>query len=175
MNWASVKNVRANLSVKSEMGKGTTFEMYLPVLKVEPLRRKGFEAPAPTGKERILFVDDEESIVKLNKQVLERLGYTVTTRTSSMEALELFRLKSHQFDLVITDLTMPRMTGVKLAGEIMSIRSDIPIILCTGFSEFISEERAKQMGIRKFIMKPIARRILAEAIREVLDGEFNGN
>lgn len=92
-----------------------------------------------------------------------------------MEALELFRLKSHQFDLVITDLTMPNMTGVKLAGEIMSIRSDIPIILCTGFSEFISEERAKQMGIRKFIMKPIARRILAEAIREVLDGEFNGN
>jgi PAS domain S-box-containing protein len=164
-----VEKYGGTIMVKSEMGKSSTFEVYLPILRAEPPRTQEFESPVLTGKESILFVDDEASITKLNKQVLDNLGYSVTTRTSSVEALELFRINSDKFDLVITDLTMPNMTGVELAVEILSIRSDIPIILCTGFSEFIGGEKVKQIGIRKFIMKPIARHILAQAIREALE------
>jgi CheY-like chemotaxis protein len=102
--------------------------------------------------------------------MLERLGYEVTTRTSSIEALKLFRTKPDQFDLVITDMTMPHMTGDKLAQGLMQIRPDIPIILCTGFSERISEERAKGMGIKAFVMKPIVIRDIANTVRRILDG-----
>ena len=101
--------------------------------------------------------------------MLEGLGYKVTARTSSIEALEAFRHKSAAFDLVITDMTMPNMTGKDLAGELMSIRPDIPIILCTGFSEQIDERRAKEMGISAFVMKPIVPRDIAKSSREVLD------
>jgi len=102
--------------------------------------------------------------------MLERLGYEVTTRTSSIEALELFRAKPDQFDLVITDMTMPQMTGDKLSRELMQIRPDIPVIICTGFSERISDEKAKGMGIKAFVMKPIVIRDLANTVRRILDG-----
>ncbi|MBW2035495.1 MAG: response regulator, partial [Deltaproteobacteria bacterium] len=102
---------------------------------------------------------------------LERLGYEVTTRTSSIEALELFKAKPDRFDLVITDMTMPHMTGDRLARELMKIRPDIPIILCTGFSERISEEKAKGMGIKAFVMKPLVMRDLANTVRKVLDNK----
>ena len=121
------------------------------------------------GKERILFVDDEEVLVELGMNMLNGLGYDVVGRTSSVEALEVFRVRPRYFDLVITDMTMPNMTGVDLAKEMLMIRPDIPVILCTGFSEMISEEKARNIGIREFIMKPFLKNSLAMKIREVLD------
>ena len=124
----------------------------------------------PTGNERILFVDDETALVDLGRQMLERLGYSVESLTSSIEALELFKARPDEFDLVITDMTMPNLTGEKLAGELMKIRADVPVILCTGFSEQITEERAKGLGIREFILKPLLMNKLAGTVRRVMDG-----
>ena len=121
------------------------------------------------GTERILFVDDELPIVKMNKQALESLGYKVTIRTSSIEALEVFRSMPNDFDLVITDMTMPNMNGDKLAGELMNIRPDIPVIISTGYSKKISDERAAKIGIKAFAMKPISKAELAKTVRKVLD------
>jgi len=129
------------------------------------------QAPIPSGTERILFVDDELALVDLGKKILERLGYHVTARTSSIEALELFIEQPEKFDLVITDMTMPNMTGDELAGRLMEIRPDIPIILCTGYSERISREKAQRMGIKEFILKPLVMSVLGRTIRNVLDGD----
>ena len=123
----------------------------------------------PTGTERILFVDDETPIAKMGSQILERLGYSVTTRTSSIEALELFQTKPNDFDLVVTDMTMPNLTGDKLAIELMKIRSDISVILCTGYSKKISDEMASEIGIKAFAYKPIVRADLAKTVRKLLD------
>jgi PAS domain S-box-containing protein len=165
-----VKNYGGTITAYSEPGKGTTFHVYLPVIqeKAEVPDIAEF-APIPTGNEHILFIDDELALVEIGKQMLERLGYKVTSRASSTEALELFKAKPNQFDLVITDMTMPYMTGERLAGELMNIRSDIPVIICTGYSDRISEEKAKGMGIRAFVMKPLVIRGLAKTVREVLD------
>jgi CheY-like chemotaxis protein len=114
-------------------------------------------------------VDDEKSIVKVNQMRLEQLGYQVTGTADPLEALEMFRYKSIQFDLVITDMTMPNMMGDELAIEMMKIRPDIPIILCTGFSGHTSEEQALEKGIRAFVMKPLDVIELAKIIRNVLD------
>ena len=118
---------------------------------------------------KILFVDDETELVDMVKHLLERRGYQVESKTSSVEALEVFRARPDEFDLVITDMTMPHMTGEKFAGELMAIRPDIPIILCTGYNEMISEEKAKKLGIREFVMKPIVMREMAKTIRKVLN------
>jgi len=123
----------------------------------------------PTGKECILFVDDEESMAKLNRQRLERLGYKVIGKTDPSEALEFFRTNPNQIDLVITDMTMPKMTGDKLVQAILKIRPDTPIILCTGYSEKISKENAHNLGIRKYIEKPIEMGNLARSVRKVSD------
>ena len=116
-------------------------------------------------------MDDEKAIVEVGREILEHLGYEVVTRTSSIEALELFRVQADQFDLVITDMTMPNMTGDKLAQELLKIRPGIPIILCTGFSEHITAEKAKAMGIRELVMKPFVMKELAKAMRRALDRE----
>ena len=165
-----IKNHKGAITVKSKPGQGTTFEVFLPVSqnKVELTTDAGTEFP--TGNERILFVDDEKTLVDLGRQILERLGYSVESRTSSIEALEMFKTRSDEFDLVITDMTMPNLTGEKLARELMKIRADIPVILCTGFSEHITEEHAKGLGIKEFILKPIVMNKLAEIVRSVLDG-----
>jgi DNA-binding NtrC family response regulator len=123
----------------------------------------------PTGNERILFIDDEHAIVDTVKEMLIYFGYEVVTMTSPIEALEAFRAGFDKFDLVITDMTMPKMTGEKLAKEMLEIRPDIPIILCTGHSDMISEEETKELGIKEFIMKPIGKREMAMTIRSVLD------
>jgi two-component system cell cycle sensor histidine kinase/response regulator CckA len=127
------------------------------------------EAPLSIGDERILFVDDEPILANLGKRMLETLGYAVVTQTSGVDALELFRDNPGSFDLVITDMTMPRMTGAELARELMRIRPDIPVVLCTGFSYSMSEEKAKAMGIREYAMKPLIRQDLARIVRKVLD------
>ena len=126
--------------------------------------------PDTKASSSILLVDDEDVIVKMGKQMLERLGYHVITRSSSIDTLALFRTQPGEFDLVITDMTMPNMTGDKLAGELIKIRPDIPIILCTGFSEVMSKEKAAALGIKGFLMKPIVMKDLANLIRRVLDG-----
>ena len=156
--------------VESKAGKGTTFKILFPAVEKQVKEEPEGHQELPTGKERILFVDDEESMVKLYQHRLERLGYKVTTKTDPSEALEFFRINSDQIDLVITDMTMPKMTGDKLAQEMLKIRSDVPIILCTGYSNRVSKESARELGIRKYIEKPIEMEKVARSVREVLDG-----
>jgi PAS domain S-box-containing protein len=157
------------IEVQSEPGKGTVFQAYFPVVHVDPSPRAVSTKPVPTGKERILLIDDEDSIIQMVKVMLERLGYSVVARTSSIEALELFRAKPGEFDLVITDMTMPNMTGKELAQKLIAIRRDIAVILCTGFSELITDEQARAMGIRALVMKPILKAEIGATIRRVID------
>ncbi len=164
-----VKTHEGHISVYSQPGKGTVFEICLPRQDRCPLPPPSVsEGPAVGGNERILLVDDELSIVRMLQSMLEELGYRVKARTSSVEALCAFQAGPKNFDLIITDLTMPNMSGVELAGEVIQIRGDIPVILCTGFSEILSEEKRSAIGIRKIIMKPVLRVEIAKAIREVL-------
>ena len=157
------------MTVKSELGKGTTFTIFFPVVEKEAVIETKTDERLPVGNEKILFIDDEPSIVNIARQMLERLGYEVAAKMSSTEALELFRSKPAQFDLVITDLTMPKMTGDKLVKEILNIRPDIPIILCTGFSEKIDEKIAKEIGASDYLEKPIDQHDFAFKVRKVLD------
>ena len=164
------KDHGGDIRVNSRMGEGTSFHVYLPVIETTPVKAKNLASgPARRGNERILFVDDEEMIVFLAQQTLVQLGYHVTSLTSSMAALEAFKAKPDNYDLVITDMTMPKMTGAQLTAELQEIRPDIPVILCTGFSETIDEEKIEIMGISAYIMKPILRNEMAEVIRRVLD------
>ena len=156
------------ITVESEPGKGTTFNVYFPITEKDEKIQEESDEPLPTGNERILFVDDEQVIVYIAEEMLKELGYNVVTKKSSVEALELFRADPGRFDLVITDMTMPKMTGDKLARELMKIRPDIPVILCTGFSPKISEEKAKEIGIKAFAMKPLVGRDMANTVRKAL-------
>jgi len=157
------------ITVDSELGQGTVFSIYLPITQKSEDWRPYEEEKPPSGTERILFVDDELPIAKMGSQILERLGYQVAVRTSSIEAMELFRSKPNHFDLVITDMTMPNMSGDKLAIELMNIRPDIPVILCTGYSKKISDVTASEIGIKAFAYKPIEKADLAKTVRKVLD------
>jgi len=158
------------ITVKSEPGKGSTFYVYLPLLETEAEEDAPGDAESlPTGTEHVLFVDDETVLVDIGRQMLERLGYHVTARTSSIEALEVFKAKPDSFHLVITDQTMPNMTGVDLTKEILRIRPDIPIIICTGYNARISAITAEEIGVRRILMKPMVIREVAQAVRRVLD------
>jgi PAS domain S-box-containing protein len=173
MGLAVVKGIIRNhdgaISVDSGFEKGTAFNIFLPAIEDEPAPVAAINEDFKTGKEKILFVDDEESLVEIVTQILERLGYQVEATTNPFEALEIFSANSDKFDLVITDLTMPGMTGDKLVKEILAIRPEMPIILCSGFSDQVDGGKAKELGIRAFIMKPVVIRKMAGTIRTVLD------
>ena len=171
-----VKRLKGAITVDSRPGKGTTFQLLFPTIENKMENKDAAKpeelASVPHGKnERILFVDDETALVDAVSQMLAGLDYKVAASTKSVEALEAFRSEPTMFDLVITDHTMPDMTGETLAREILRIRPDIPIILCTGFTEAISEKTARAIGIREFVMKPIVRQKMAVIIRRVLDQE----
>jgi len=155
--------------VSSELGKGSIFRIYLPKVESDGAPSSIDTESIATGTESILFVDDEPTLVKIGKRMLESLGYKVTGRVSAIEALELFKARADSFDLVITDMTMPQMTGDELANELIRLRPEIPVILCTGYSSQINEQQAKAMGIRAFVSKPVLRRDIAETIRDILD------
>ncbi|MBU0769060.1 MAG: response regulator, partial [Proteobacteria bacterium] len=155
--------------VDSEIGHGTTFSLFFKVVKEEAVSELEVDEKLPEGNEKILLVDDEESIVHVGRLRLERLGYEVETIMNPVEALELFRASPDRFDLVITDMTMPQMNGDQLVKEVLKIHPDMPIILCTGFSEKIDAEKAKTIGVRKYIEKPINSSKFAKIVRKVLD------
>jgi PAS domain S-box-containing protein len=165
-----VKSHGGMIKVYSEVGRGTTIHVFLPRADdVDKLAANDDRKPLPKGTERVLFVDDEVLLVDMGRQMLGRLGYQVETRTSPVEALEAFRANPQKFDLIITDLTMPQFTGLDVAKKIREIRPDIPIILCTGFSDMANEQKARALGIRAFLLKPVSMKDIADTIRKVLD------
>ncbi|MCP4118090.1 MAG: transporter substrate-binding domain-containing protein [Desulfobacteraceae bacterium] len=165
-----VKSYKGNINVYSEPGQGTEFQIHIPTMEnmsgIVPGKVTG---SIQKGNERVLLVDDQEDVVLLEKQMLERLGYHVTTQISSRDALNLFRADPDGYDLIITDMTMPNMTGDKLAGEVIKIRPDMPVILCTGFSDVISREKAASLGLREILLKPVLMKELSISVRKVLD------
>jgi len=163
-----IKGHGGTITVESNPGMGSTFNIFIPVIEEPSAWLTSTSAFLPMGTERILYIDDEEDLVDIAKEMLGSLSYEVVGTTSSIEALKLFRANPGKIDLVITDMAMPKMTGVELAKEFMRIRPDIPIILCTGFSEAITEEEAKALGIREFVLKPILKDKLALTISRVL-------
>jgi len=164
-----IKSHGGLIDVESQVGRGTTFHIYLPKIMPRAKAHQHSALPLPSGTERVLLVDDETMLVDMGRQVLTRLGYQVTACTSSVEALQHFQNDPAAFDLVITDMTMPHLTGKELATALLKIKPAVPIILCTGFSETITEETAKRIGIKAFILKPIVMSDLAETMRKVLD------
>ena len=163
-----VKSHGGSISVYSEPGKGTVFHIFLP--RIAKALSSDREKPELTGggSERILFVDDEQILAELGEELLKALGYRVTAETSSSESLKLFRANPGGYDLVITDMTMPGLTGRELAKEIRAIRPEIPIIMCSGFTEFLNQGEAKEAGISEFLMKPYVANKLDQLIRTVL-------
>jgi CheY-like chemotaxis protein len=164
-----VENCGGLILSHSEPGKGSVFKVYLPVAESTPLPDKVAATQLPVGGESILLVDDEPPLVEVGTKILENLGYGVVAMTNPMDALDRFRAQPHDFDLVITDKTMPNMTGDKLIQELSTIRNGIPVILCTGFNSGITEENAEKMGVNGLLMKPYVQSELAQLVRKVLD------
>ncbi len=166
--YGIVKSLRGSIKVHSEQGKGTTFEIFFPRSEVAAASASDPASPLPVGKGRILIVDDEKILVEMLEAMLSQLGYQVTTSNNGADALEAFKASPAQYDLVITDQTMPKMQGTDLAREILKIRGDIPVILSTGFCETVDEEKAGNLGIRGILLKPVSWRNLAEIVQKHL-------
>jgi CheY-like chemotaxis protein len=160
------------ITVESKIGDGTTFHVLFPERLADTPSEERSQPSSPdtyTGHEHILFVDDEPALVEIGQEILTTLGYQVETTTSSQDAIERFKAAPDRFDLIISDLTMPKITGDDLAREAMRIRPDIPVILFTGYSDIMSREKFVALGIKDCLMKPLTRKDLAESIRRVLD------
>jgi CheY-like chemotaxis protein len=171
--YGIVKDHQGDITVESELDRGTTVSVFFPICRQEIEDLPGEEKIGyPTGTERILLIDDEELIVEVGQLILEGLGYRVTCRRNSLEALELFRSDPEAFDLVVTDMTMPNMTGDQLAQALMALRPEIPIIICSGFSERVSREQVKGMGVKYFLRKPITLFEISHKVRTALDESF---
>jgi len=166
-----VKAHRGLITVESSPAQGTAFHVSFPAIEKEQIEVISSPVPITQGKGNILFVDDEQLLIDMSTSMLERLGYTVTARKSGFEAMEIFRNQPQNFDLVITDQTMPGITGADLARQLLHIRPDIPIILCTGYSTIISEKKAKAMGIREFALKPLVKKDIAALINKIFNKE----
>jgi len=164
-----IKSHDGAITVSSTPGEGTTFDIFLPKIESSQIQQPQSSKSTAGQREVILLVDDEEMMVDMTRQILERLGFDVVAKTSSIEALEAFQEGPDEFDLVITDQVMPNMIGTQLARNLICIRPDIPVILCSGFPENISPEELKSIGIKEFIMKPISKPEMAKIIRAVLD------
>ena len=156
------------ITCESAPGHGTLFQVYFPAYHQQAAIQSQTDAPLPTGTEHILLVDDEPMLAELGQTILEGLGYTVTACTDSLEALAAFRQQPDLIHAVITDQTMPGLTGTELAKQLLHIRPDLPIILCTGFSNLVDEAQAKALGIKGFAMKPLTGREIATQLRSVL-------
>ncbi len=164
-----IKTYKGAVSVASTPGEGSAFEVYFPIIHSNGTVSAESKIVVPGGHERILFVDDELPLADLSQQLLERLGYKVTVRTSAVEALNLFENDPDAFDLVITDMTMPHMTGDILAEKLLALRPDVAIVICTGYSDKITQELIDRLNIRALVMKPIIRNELLITVRQVLD------
>jgi two-component system, cell cycle sensor histidine kinase and response regulator CckA len=165
-----INSVGGNIRAFSESGRGAEFHVYWPLTRLK--QEKTIHHPqtsVPGGTEKILLVDDEVSVLKMVRQMLERLGYRVTAHASGVEALAAFREDPDGFDLVLTDMTMPEMTGDNLAREVMAVRPPMPVIVCTGYSKTLTSEFARAMGIKAVVVKPASKLDLASAVRKVLD------
>ena len=167
-----VQSHNGNITLETKPGGGTKFQIYLPKTKGKAKNQHVRRFQSPRGSEKILFVDDEKTLGEMAKDMLGGLGYKVTVFDDSLQALEKFQENPEIFDLVITDQTMPDMTGIELSRKILKIRKDIPIILCTGYSKQVDEEKALELGIKKFLLKPFDKRTLSRAIRSTLDKSF---
>lgn len=168
--YGIVKKNEGAIKVKSEFGKGTIVEVVFPLVEQTPKSEEKEESRTlPGGTECILFVDDEKSLAKMAEQMLKRLGYEVVSKTNPKDALALFKAEPNRFDLVMTDMAMPQLAGDRLAHELMKIRQDIPVIICTGHSDRIDKDKAKKLGIKAYTMKPLVMRDLADTVRNALD------
>lgn len=165
-----VKNCNGDISVKSGPDTGTVFTIFFPLVTHGMKSVVDDKKHLPMGAERIFVVDDEMMIVKLTSRILEQLGYTVVSSNNSLEALEMIRKRPDDFDLVITDMTMPHLTGDRLTHEILKIRPDLPVIICTGYSSRINDDTVGNTGARALLMKPVTKEKLSEIVRSVLDG-----
>lgn len=157
------------IKVYSEVAKGTSFHVFMPVAEGEGKAAAQSDTRLPGGSETLLLVDDEKALIDMAQQMLERLGYHVETRTSPLEAIEALRANPGKYDAVITDMTMPQMNGLNLAKKLLEVRSDLPILLCTGFSDQANEEKARAAGIKDFVFKPLTMSDFSNVLRKLLD------
>ncbi len=164
-----VKNHGGEIVVESEIGKGTRFVVYFPALDACPRKEDGKRPDLPMGSERILFVDDEKALVDVVREILEKFGYAVDAHVSPLTALEQFNASPHLYDMVITDMSMPHMSGDQLVRKILDVRPDIPVMLCTGYNDDLTEEKAHHMGLKSVLNKPVNLRELVTGVRAVLD------